>query len=345
MIAVVGGIKTIVRMQMKLGGEPGFDDDMMAGGMAAGQPMGANPDLSNIPGLAGMPDLSDMPGSTPSVYAKPERTPVGADPIEVRNCGCGFQIAKRLAEQGREVAMISVAGTDPMGPAAIETLKSAGIDIRGVSRIEGLTPIDVETVNVLGDVEMKQSNDLLLNSLTPELVEKHIGILDAAEAIVLDGALPVETLKMIGTRYGKREDVKLFFDPAGLRGAGKGRVILEDLYCLMPGRMEAEALTGLTILSEEQLNAAGTYFAEKGIARVIITMKGGGIYYREGLQEGILRPERVLSFLNTSGAGDVVSAAVIAELTAGKSVEEAAQEAMCQAAAYLAEREAVKRGA
>ena len=45
------------------------------------------------------------------------------------------------------------------------------------------------------------------------------------------------------------------------------------------------------------------------------------MYYKEGEKEGILRPERMLSFGNTAGAGDVVSAAVVAGTVDGKDIE------------------------
>ena len=97
-----------------------------------------------------------------------------------------------------------------------------------------------------------------------------------------------------------------------------------------------------TVLSADQLMEAGSYFEEQGVKRTIITIKGGGLYYKEGIAEGILAPERVLSFSMTSGAGDVVSAAVVAADLEGKSIEETGKFAMEKAAEFLAGRTDVR---
>ncbi|MBQ3185065.1 MAG: hypothetical protein IJB54_03710, partial [Firmicutes bacterium] len=64
-------------------------------------------------------------------------------------------------------------------------------------------------------------------------------------------------------------------------------------------------------------------------------IKGGGLYYKDGINEGIIAPERVLSFASTSCAGDVVSAAVVAADLEGKSIEEIGKFAMQKAAEFL----------
>ena len=90
-------------------------------------------------------------------------------------------------------------------------------------------------------------------------------------------------------------------------------------------------------MSEEQLSEAGAFFGKSGVERIVITIKGGGLYYREGDREGILRPERLITLGSTSGAGDVVSAAVVAGAVDGKTREEIAADAMEKAALYLAD--------
>ncbi|MBQ6370836.1 MAG: hypothetical protein IJJ21_04575, partial [Firmicutes bacterium] len=73
------------------------------------------------------------------------------------------------------------------------------------------------------------------------------------------------------------------------------------------------------------------------VQQIIITMKGGGLYYKEGMNEEILRPDRVLRFSETVGAGDVVTAELLGSYADGKSIGEAARDAMAAAAEYLAD--------
>lgn len=258
------------------------------------------------------------------------------DDVKIESNGSAFNIACYLAEMGKEVAFASVTAEDAMGLAVIEQLKRAGVDHSHVDIVEGNTPVQVELLNVLNDPQMVFGNSKLYEAITPDKVKEWADLLDSAEAIVLDGAIPKETLEYITETYGNREGIKLFFDPAGYAGAVNSRDVLGSFYCVMPGRVEAEAMVRNTVLSAAQLMEAGQFFEDKGVKRIIITIKGGGLYYKEGASAGVLPPERVLSFAMTSGAGDVVSAAVVAADLDGKSIEDTGAFAMQRAAEFLA---------
>lgn len=257
------------------------------------------------------------------------------DKIIVRDSGCGYNIAANLALWGYDVEMISAVGDDTLGTAAIAGLDKAGVGREGVAVLAGDTAIDIEYVNILGDVEMSAKNRRMLKNITPDFLKERAGLLDGAEAIVVDGSLPQETIDYISATYGPRDEVKLFFDPADRFGGARGKGALSGFHCVMPGRREAEAMSGRQVMSEEEMSRAGEFFMNEGVERAVITIKGGGLYYREGTSEGILRPERVISFANTSGAGDVISAAMVAGALEGKSMEETVKDAMEKAALFL----------
>lgn len=260
------------------------------------------------------------------------------DSMILESGGCGANIALHLAEQGYDVELISAVGDDSLGAAVVNRLAGAGVGTEGVAKLDGLTAVNVDFLNILGDLNFTSRNTTIIKNITPEFLKKREAILERAEIIVIDGTLPAETIEYIAERYGGSDEVKLFYDPAMIHGGYKARKIIERFYCVLPGRMEAEAMTSKTVLSQEQIMEAGKFFCEKGVTKTVITIKGGGLYYREGDKEGILRPERMLSFGNTSGAGDVVSAAVIAGTAEGKDIEEIAKEAMAKAAEFLRDR-------
>lgn len=272
--------------------------------------------------------------STLNVAAKTAQ----GDDVAIESSGSAFSIACHLAEMGKDVALASVVADDAMGLAVREQLKAIGVDVSNLRTAEGSTPVQVELLNVLKDPQMVFGNSKLYEAMTPEMAEGWSELFDNAEAIVVDGNLPKETLEYIARKYGNKDDVKLFFDPASHAGAVNSRDLLGSFYCVMPGRVEAEAMVRDTVLSAEQLMEAGEFFENKGVAKTIITIKGGGLYYKAGAVAGMLKPERVLSFADTSGAGDVVSAAVVAADLEGKSIEEIGQFAMQKAAEFLAGR-------
>lgn len=348
MIAVVGGaMASVVIKMIPVKGE----EERMGTGL--GQQLYGEMDRQMADGTYGMTQMmqmmqmmqendgqdktgGEMPDQAQAVQEQePER--IEYDDIRVENRGCGFNIAKHLAAEGHEVSYVSIVGNDPLGLAVIEDLKSCGIDATGVRKVQGTTPIQVEMINILGDIEGFKCNDSLYSKFTPEIIDAASDVLGGADVIVMDGSLPADTAARVAELYGDRDGVKIFFDPGNRFGGKKVEGVLDKLYCVMPGRMEAEAMTGKTILGQDQLMEAGAYLDEKGVEKIIITMKGGGIYYKSGLNEGILRPERVLSFADTTGAGDIVSAAVIAGEIAGKQIDEIAADAMAKAAEFLAD--------
>lgn len=306
MIAVIGGAGMLVKVRM-IPQEEDYDAPVMGG------------------------DVFDY--ETLNVAAKVAR----GDDVDIESNGSAFNIACNLAAMDKEVAFASVTAKDAMGLAVIEQLKMAGVDPSNIKIIEGSTPVQVEMLNVLNDPQMVFGNSKLYEALTPELIDEWSELLDEAEAIVVDGSLPKESLEHIAEKYGKAGK-KVFYDPAGHAGAVNSRDLLGGFYCVMPGRVEAEAMLKRTVLSADQLMEAGALLDEKGVKRTIITIKGGGLYYKEGTSEGILAPERVLSFAGTSGAGDMVSAAVVAADLEGKSMEETGAFAMQKAAEFLAGR-------
>lgn len=272
--------------------------------------------------------------STLNVAAKT----AGGDDITMEGSGCGFHIASHLAEMGHQVTFASVVGDDAPGLGVLSQLARLGVDTSYVRTVAGRTPVKVEVLNMLNDPQMVFGNDDLYGKMDLDAAAGWVGLLDAASAIVLDGNLPQDTLEYIAREYGGKKGMKIFFDPADYRGAAKVKNVMEQLYCIMPGRVEAEVMAGRTVLSEEQLMEAGQFFTDNGVSKTIITIKGGGLYYKDGMQEGVLRPERILSFAGTSGAGDVASAAIIAADLENKDIEAMAHDAMEKAAAFLAER-------
>lgn len=344
MIAVIGGIKIKLEVKMKLPEAPKQDNwadqleketqpedafEAMQERLREEQERFWQGDGSNRQnGLMGQ--LSMVDGSH--------------DEIVVSSTGCAFNIAKHLSEMGDDVKLITVIGTDPLGMAVLGEMQAHGLDTSSVKQIEGQTPVHFEIKNFAGEIEFARANETMFDTLSEELISESETILSEVDAIVFDGSLPQETMQYVTEKYGDRK--KLFFDPDSQTGGAKvcgedevGAAILQKLYCIMPGRVEAEKMAHMIILGPDQLHAAAKYFADCGVQRTIITIKGGGIFYMDaGAEDGnAVRPERVLRFAETTGAGDVVSAAVIHETLLGADLEQSVGAAMKAAAGFLAD--------
>ena len=255
--------------------------------------------------------------------------------IQVVNTGCAYNVAGYLAkDHGQEVKFISLIGDDALGHGAKSELEKAGVDTAGLRITAGCTPVAVEIHNIIGDLQFQRENSSLLEQLTPDVIDENADVLEAAEAIFVDGTLPVETLNYISDQYAAK--TRIFFDPGSIGGGSRFAASEMNAFCVLPGRMEAEAMSEQQVLGMDQLMAAGQAFEERGVEKVIITLKGGGLYYKEGTQSGLKKPERNLTFADTKGAGDVLTAAVIAAFAGGEeSLEAAAGAGMAAAADFL----------
>ena len=317
MILVIGGVQATVRIDMVMPQKPEPGDGTQE----------ISPWEREAYGEGGrFGSMSGIPSGDPS-----------KDRITVFYSGCGYSVAKALAEDGRDVAFLSLIGEDPLGLGAREDLKRSGVDTRHLLAKEDTdkqTSVKIIARNFLGDTEFWRADERIQEEMTPERLKEKEEVIAGADTVFVDGSLPEETLKWIG-EICRRAGNDLYFDPASMEGSARGAGALEYFTGILPGRREAEVLSDLTILSPDQLKEAGEYFAGKGVRRVVITMKGGGLYWREGDEEGILRPERILQFGETAGAGDVVSAAFLKAFAEEEPMTEAAPKAMAAAADHL----------
>ena len=261
--------------------------------------------------------------------------------IRVKNSGCAFRVAKHLAEDhGADVTFISVVGDDAFGLAAKCELEQAGVDISGIRTARAATPVSVEIHNIIGELQFLRENTAAMDLLTPELLEECSEALEQANAIFVDGTVPAATLDFISEKYAGKS--RIYFDPGSIDGGVRFAESSMKAYCVLPGRMEAEAMSGQQVLGMDQLMSAGQAFEDRGVEKVIITLKGGGLDYKEGLSSGMLKPDRKLTFAETRGAGDVLTAAVVAAVedsvpdgAVHGSLEEAAAAGMEAAAEFL----------
>jgi hydroxymethylpyrimidine kinase/phosphomethylpyrimidine kinase len=240
---------------------------------------------------------------------------------------------------------LTVAGSDPSGGAGIQAdLKTfSRFRVYGMSVLTALTAQN--TLGVEGVMEVP-----------PAFVERQ---LDAVLTDIQVDAMKTGMLWSAGTVEVVADKVKrcrirnLVVDPviASTSGAAlldpEGIAILRSkllplALIVTPNRHETEVLIGRAMTSPDDIEEAALQIHAKGPQFVLI--KGGhweGADATDVLFDGkdfsYLRSERLES-RNTHGTGCVLSAAIAAELAAGKGVKEAVQEAK----AFITE--AIKNG-
>ncbi|MBP5521214.1 MAG: ribokinase, partial [Bacteroidales bacterium] len=100
--------------------------------------------------------------------------------------------------------------------------------------------------------------------------------------------------------------------------------LFSHVWLITPNQTEAEQLTGVHVETEEDASRAAEALFAKGVKNVIVTMgsKGSLVCTPEGRE---FVPSRKVNAIDTTGAGDVYNGALVAALSQGKSLLEAAR--------------------
>ena len=259
-----------------------------------------------------MSEVSIIGGITADIEGHPYSRLIQGDSnpgkISMSYGGVGRNITENLARLGVSVNFISVAGNDFPGRGAVRELQDLGVDVSGVRLLPyENTAVYMSILNLLGDMELALCNMDVLERLSVEFIDEALKNIGASKIVGMDTNLTEETLEYV---TGKLEGVPVFLDPVSVAKAERAKNLIGRFHTVKPNRMEAEILTGMSILCEEDLEEASRWFVGQGVKRVFITLGAGGVYYREGEVAGFMRPEPA-EIVSATGAGDAFSAAVI----------------------------------
>lgn len=252
--------------------------------------------------------------------------------------GVGRNITENLARMGASVSFVSVAGDDLPGRGAVIELKELGVNVDKVKLLpEENTAVYMSILNMVGDMELALCNMDVLERISSNLIDDAIDSIKSSKIIGIDTNLTAETLNYV---INKCCGVPLFLDPVSVTKAERAIGVIGRFHTIKPNRMEAEVLSGMSIMSESDLEKAGQWFIAQGVKRVFITISGGGVYYTDSNESGTIRPRNV-SIISTTGAGDAFSAAILYSYLQGYDIKTTAEYGMAAAAITLESKTAV----
>ncbi len=113
--------------------------------------------------------------------------------------------------------------------------------------------------------------------------------------------------------------VKTLLDPAPAFALPQD--LYQYIYCIKPNEHEAKALTGIPVSDFESACKAGKWFLDRGVQVAIITLgsEGSVLVTKNG---GTFFNTPKVNAVDTTGAGDCFSGALMASIAQDKSIEE-----------------------
>ena len=246
--------------------------------------------------------------------------------------GVGRNISHNLRLLGMNVKFIAAIGTDVYGESILKSCVELGMDMSLARRVEGgRTSSYVYICDEAGDMAVGVSDTDIAASIDPEYLSLHIDEINRADAVVIDGNLPAETVKWVAENC----TAPLYADPVSAMKSERLNPALGKLCAFKPNDVEAMHMTG----EKTPLDAANALI-KAGVKRVFVSLGAKGMIAAEG-DRIIELPCAKNDIVNANGAGDAAAAAIIWAGVKGMSLEETANAAQRAGALTISSAETV----
>lgn len=225
--------------------------------------------------------------------------------------GVARNIAENLARLDIETVLLCAVADDDIGQHVITHSSLAGVDCSHVLRVS-----DAHTATAVllyqSEDNCTRVDDLgIADALDSDYLLEHEWLFENAALIVIDATLSedaLDTLFELAARYQAR----VCADPTSPRLASRLSKYIASLYLIAPNASETAALCALEEPATERESAIGTAreLVSKGANIAVVTLGERGLAYADSSGGGYLRAIHT-EVVDTAGAGDAFSGAVI----------------------------------
>ena len=228
--------------------------------------------------------------------------------VNVSIGGVGRNIAENLVKLGNHTKMFTVVGEDVHGDKIILESEQSGIDMSHVKRTsEYGSGTYLAILNEEKDMEMAIASMDCFSKLDKKYIDDNRQIISNSQVIVFDTNLEEDIFHYTVKLF---KDNILFLDTVSHKKALRAKKVIGYFHTIKPNKMEAEALSGMSIRSEKDLEKVAEYFHGQGVINVFITLGEEGVFYSDGTKKGTYKAKKIVP-KNATGAGDAFQAALV----------------------------------
>ncbi len=230
--------------------------------------------------------------------------------VRVACGGAGRNIAENLARLGVTTALLSVVGADSYARTILEETSAAGVSIENVRVASGArSAVYLAVLDQHGHLSVSIDEMSCLEFLNPPYVYAHRSLIEKAKMVVVDANLSTNTIGTV-LALAKRHNVPVCMATVATALARKVKRYLHDFHIVIGNADEASVLCGCPITGIPEATLGAQQLLAAGVRIAIITLGSQGLVYASGEGHGFI-PAIQTEVVDTTGAGDALTAAVI----------------------------------
>lgn len=252
-------------------------------------------------------------GANLDIMAHTDRPLVAADSnpghVHCAPGGVGRNVAHNLALLGLPTALVAMLGDDVFGQVVLDATAAAGVDVRHCAQLEGArTATYLSLHGVDGDMAVAINDMAILARLDATVLAPLWPTLQAARCLVLDCNLHDDALAFL---LDGRLQAPVLVDAVSAAKCLRLKPWLAHIHTLKVNRLEAAALTGMTVQTTADAWGAARALHQCGVAQVVLSQGADGVVWSTHHGDKGHCPARAVPVVNTSGAGDALLAGLV----------------------------------
>ena len=230
-------------------------------------------------------------------------------------------LARRLGCDARLFARV---GQDDLADQALRPLRDAGVDLSGVTGVEGAdTAVSIVSVPPDGKkgIVLAPGANAAWRAEDADEVAKAVTDAPGDNVLVLDCEVPTFVVEA-AIRAAREHGIATVLDPSPADRVTD--IILAHSDVVLPNPVEAESLSGIEVSDTETATRAGRAILARGARAACMKLSDGGcVIVEDGAPCRVLNPPHP-EVVDTTGAGDAFAGALGVALAEGRILHEAA---------------------
>lgn len=249
--------------------------------------------------------------------------------------GVARNVAENLARLGTPVVLLTAVGDDHAGEDILSGADDVGVDVsRAIIAEDETTGTYLAALDERGDLYLGLDDLRVLRHLTPDYLRLNRDAFRECAMVAMDLNLS-EAAFLTAIRMAHEYDKPVCVDPTSTVLAGMLRPHLESINIITPNLAEAEAILRRgPIRTANEALAAARQLVGLGVEAAVITQAERGACYATADESGQFPAVRV-EIVDTTGAGDALTALVIFGEVNGLSMSDSLQLGLRAAALTL----------